>query len=61
MEPLTPREAQVASYLADGTSNAAIGKLLGISENTVKFHMKNILLKLKAKNRTQAASRLPRE
>ena len=59
---LTPRERQVVESLSEGSSSAAIGTLLGISENTVKFHLKGIFRKLHAKNRTQVLTRLaPRE
>ena len=50
--------------LARGLSNKDIGAALFISENTVKFHLKNLYAKLGVKNRTQAAAaarRLPGE
>jgi DNA-binding NarL/FixJ family response regulator len=50
------REKQVLQLLAGGKTNRDIGKLLFISESTVKFHMHAILDKLDAKNRTEAVS-----
>ena len=54
VEPLTPRELQVLSLVADGLANKAIAASLGISDETVKFHLASILGKLGASNRTDA-------
>lgn len=54
LEPLTRREMQVLELLADGMSNKAIGSRLGISDETVKFHLVAIFGKLGASNRTDA-------
>jgi DNA-binding NarL/FixJ family response regulator len=54
IEPLTPRELDVLAALADGLSNKAIAARLGISEETVKFHLSAIFGKLGASNRTDA-------
>ena len=51
---LTDRESEILYYLGRGCSNTTIGEKLFISENTVKFHIKNIDLKLDVKNRIQA-------
>ncbi len=51
---LTARERQVAQLLAEGLSNRRIGKRLGISDHTAKFHVNSILTKLDADTRTQA-------
>ena len=51
---LTPRELELLSYLADGHSNQEIARLCWISENTVKFHIKNIFHKLGVRERGQA-------
>ncbi len=51
---LTSRESEILYYLGRGCSNTIIGEKLFISENTVKFHIKNIYLKLDVKNRIQA-------
>jgi DNA-binding NarL/FixJ family response regulator len=53
---LTKRELQVMELLADGSSNREIAEKLIISENTVKNHIRNILDKLKLKNRYQVAN-----
>ena len=54
VEPLTPRELEVLGHLADGLSNKAIAARLGISDETVKFHLSAIFGKLGASNRTDA-------
>ena len=53
-EPLTPREVQVLELLAEGLANKAIADRLGISDQTVKFHVAAILGKLGVANRTEA-------
>lgn len=53
--PLTDRELQVLRHVALGLSNKEIGKSLDISVETVKEHIQNILRKLAASDRTQAA------
>ncbi|MGK7867635.1 LuxR C-terminal-related transcriptional regulator [Falsiroseomonas sp. E2-1-a20] len=52
---LSPREMQVLCHLSGGNSNKLIARQIGISEATVKAHMKAILRKLSARNRTEAA------
>jgi DNA-binding NarL/FixJ family response regulator len=54
IEALTDRETEVLELLADGLSNKAIGARLGISDQTVKFHVASIAGKLGARNRTEA-------
>lgn len=54
-EPLSERERQVLALLADGRPNREIGRILSISEGTVKTHLKHIFSKLGARNRTEAA------
>lgn len=49
---LTPREREVAALWLQGASTREMGVALGISENTVKTHVKNILAKLGVANRT---------
>jgi two-component system nitrate/nitrite response regulator NarL len=51
---LTPRELEVLTAMADGASNKAIARRLGISFHTVKFHVAAILEKLDADTRTEA-------
>ena len=53
--PLTKREYQVLRHLAFGLSNREIARSLGISIETVKEHVQNILRKLDAADRTEAA------
>ena len=55
MEPLSEREREVLVLLAQGTSNKEMAEKLFITEGTVKNHVSNILAKLQAENRTQAA------
>jgi two-component system, NarL family, nitrate/nitrite response regulator NarL len=52
---LSPREGQILQLLVVGSSNKAIARDLTISHETVKVHIKALLRKLKARNRTQAA------
>jgi DNA-binding NarL/FixJ family response regulator len=52
---LAPRESQVLRLLAEGLSNAEIGRALGMSEPTVKTYVSRILTKLDCANRVQAA------
>lgn len=52
---LLPREKEVLEHLVEGQSNAIIAKNMGLSENTVRFHLRNILSKLHARSRTEAA------
>jgi DNA-binding NarL/FixJ family response regulator len=53
--PLTNRETQVLRHVALGLSNKEIGRSLGISIETVKEHVQNILRKIAVTDRTQAA------
>jgi two-component system nitrate/nitrite response regulator NarL len=54
VEGLTAREVQVLELLAEGLPNKAIAMRLGISDQTVKFHVAAISGKLGAHNRTEA-------
>ena len=54
---LTARELEVLAALADGASNKAIARRLGISFHTAKFHVAAILTKLNADSRTEAVTR----
>ena len=51
---LSSREREVLQHLGEGESNAEIGEALCISQETVKSHVKSLLHKLKAKDRTHA-------
>jgi len=52
---LTPRETEILGLLAEGQSNKVIARNLGISDGTVKLHVKAILRKLKVHSRVEAA------
>jgi two-component system nitrate/nitrite response regulator NarL len=52
---LTPREREILCHLAEGQSNKAIARVLGISDGTVKLHVKAILRKLAVHSRVEAA------
>ena len=60
-EPLTSRETEVLSMMAEGAANKEIATRMKISEHTVKFHVSSILAKLGAATRTEAVSRGYRE
>lgn len=53
---LTPRERELLHLLTQGSTNKDIANALGVSENTVKNHLKNILAKLHLQNRVQAVA-----
>ena len=55
--PLTARELDVLAAMADGASNKAIARRLGISFHTAKFHVAGILAKLDADSRTEAVTK----
>ena len=55
LDVLSPREVEVLAVLCEGQSNKLIARRCGITEATVKVHVKAILRKLKARNRTEAA------
>lgn len=54
-DDLTPRESEILSLLAEGQSNKVIARNLGISDGTVKLHVKAILRKLGVHSRVEAA------
>lgn len=56
LDILTGREQEVLQLVVKGLSNKEIAGALTISENTAKFHLKNILAKLHARNRTEAVA-----
>jgi DNA-binding NarL/FixJ family response regulator len=55
-EALTPREVEVLRHVAEGGRNKEIGDRLAISEETVKVHLKHIMDKLGAGDRTEAVA-----
>jgi DNA-binding NarL/FixJ family response regulator len=58
---LTPRELDILSLLAQGLSNQGIAERLGISRNTVRNHVQNILAKLEAHSQLEAVSTAVRQ
>ena len=58
--PLTPRELEVLTLLAEGASNKMIAQRLGISVHTAKFHVGSLLDKLDAIGRTDAVAHAAR-
>jgi DNA-binding CsgD family transcriptional regulator len=57
---LTPRELEVLALLVEGASNKIIGRRLGISVHTAKFHVGSLLDKLDAVGRTDAVAHAAR-
>lgn len=55
---LTEREESILRLLAEGRTNAHIAAAVFLSENTVKFHLRNLFAKLGVSNRTEAAATL---
>jgi two-component system response regulator DegU len=54
--PLTHRETQILTYIAEGNSNKQIARILEISEQTIKNHVSSILRKLNANDRAHAVA-----
>jgi DNA-binding NarL/FixJ family response regulator len=57
--PLTERESVIMALLREGKSNKLIARELALSGNTVKVHIRNILLKMSAASRLEAVSKAP--
>ncbi|ANY21602.1 response regulator transcription factor [Gordonia terrae] len=57
---LTVRELEIARAVGAGMPNRAIGQELWISETTVKFHLRNVMRKLVARNRSEVAAVIAR-
>jgi two-component system nitrate/nitrite response regulator NarL len=53
--PLSPREQQILTLVAEGWTNKQIARELGVAESTIKIHVQHILRKLKIESRVQAA------
>lgn len=53
-DALTGRETEVLQLVVDGASNREIAGRTGVSENTIKFHLKNVFSKLDVSSRTGA-------
>ncbi len=56
LQQLTDRERELLAAIADGWTNIQLASRFGISQNTVKFHLKNLYDKLNVKNRAMAAA-----
>lgn len=56
LSPLTPRERDVLAGIARGLPNKVVGNEPGMAEITVKLHVRQILRKLKARNRSEASA-----
>jgi DNA-binding NarL/FixJ family response regulator len=52
---LTRREVEILKLVAEGHSNAALARMLWVTEQTVKFHLSNVYRKLDVTNRTEAS------
>jgi DNA-binding NarL/FixJ family response regulator len=52
---LTRRELEILKLVAEGHSNAALARMLWVTEQTVKFHLSNVYRKLEVTNRTEAS------
>jgi LuxR family maltose regulon positive regulatory protein len=56
-ETLTAREQSIIKFIADGQSNKQIARMLGVTPETIKTHVKRIFVKLSAESRAQAVVR----
>jgi DNA-binding NarL/FixJ family response regulator len=56
MRRLTKRELQILRLAAEGYSNAALARMLWVTEQTIKFHLSNVYRKLQVSNRTEASA-----
>ncbi len=56
LRQLTAREAELLELVAEGRTNAEMARHLGLSVNTVKFHLRNLYVKLGVSNRAQATA-----
>lgn len=54
---ISRRELETLGFVRQGFTNAEIGRLMGVSENTAKAHVKALLLKLQASDRAEAVAR----
>jgi DNA-binding CsgD family transcriptional regulator len=57
---LTVKEKEVLQWIASGKTSWEVGKILSVSERTVKFHLRNIYAKLGVATRAQAATKASR-
>lgn len=54
---LSPREREILSFVVDGASNREVAEKLHLSQNTIKFHVRQLLEKAKVSNRTELATK----
>jgi DNA-binding NarL/FixJ family response regulator len=59
-EPLTERESEILQMVVEGKGNKAIANRLGLSEGTIKSHLRNIYRKLRVQTRAEAAAQAVR-
>jgi two-component system response regulator DegU len=59
-QPLTERETEILQMVVDGKGNRAIANRLGLSEGTIKSHLRNIYRKLQVQTRAEAAGQAVR-
>jgi DNA-binding CsgD family transcriptional regulator len=59
MESMTERQREIFEWVKKGKTNWEIARIIGCSEENVKYHMKNILRLLGSYNRTQAVASHP--
>ncbi len=59
--PLTDRETEILTLMSKGKSYSNIAELLGISKDTVRFHIKNIYIKLQVNSKADAIEKASRE
>lgn len=57
MDHLTPREVEVLLQVAEGLSNRQIAERLGLSSDTVAYHLRDMLRRMRARSRTDLAAR----
>ncbi|HEX6506143.1 MAG TPA: response regulator transcription factor, partial [Chloroflexota bacterium] len=55
-EPLTERESEILRMVVEGKANKVIASRLGLSEGTIKSHLRNIYRKLRVQTRAEAAA-----
>jgi DNA-binding CsgD family transcriptional regulator len=56
VKKLSPREVTILNWMKNGKTNWEIGKILGISERTIRFHIESVFEKLGVTSRSQAVA-----
>lgn len=57
---LTAKEREILKWVIEGKTSWEIGKIMSTSERTIKFHLKNVYMKLNVSNRAQAVAKISR-